>query len=354
MNIIKTTLATGLVAFSLTCNARPYAYEDFSNRFVSDEGCVVTNSRVSALNQAHLMFLSLILHDENTFERAYGCVKGKLTSGGTDLLPSALYGPDPKDNNKERILNSSKPAEASILMAWDLLQGGRIYSRDDLTKEGKAFLEAIKKTLVRDEPLLGRIISSSEDQDDGAIELSPASLAPFTLSKLCLLDHDFCKIRDDSSRALARGLIQGFIPDRIILTKEGALVTRENSEQSDAGLRFLHYLGLTNDGCPQKDLLLSKLKPLTDHINSRLRPPVRVNLYTIAPSEGKSGVANASGALVSKGKASWFSGGAIVSDLKSADDPLALMTELEALLKADLYFEIDANGDIRESLRDEM
>lgn len=346
----KLCIAAALCAISFGARAALPLYDAVAARIAPHGGCVVTDGRVLAVTQAHYMVVSLMSGDKERFQGALSCMRDKLQGGAPAALPAALYGPDPGDNDREKVLDGTRPTEASVLMAWSLLEAGRAFG-GGYERQGRAMLASIKAQAVQDSAL-GQVLAPQVPLgEDGSAALAPASVPPFALRRLCLEDAGFCAIGSDSLRALSRGAGQGYVPDRITFTKDGLLAVYPSTAGTDEAARFWHYLALTNKGDPDRALLLSALGRLSARLDEELRPP-RLELMHPRTEEGMgSDAQDASAALIGPYKSRWFLGAASASLLKAEDDPLAQMIMLESLWLQDRRVELDRNGCLKEGKR---
>lgn len=310
-------------------------------------GCVVSGGNVSAIAQAHYMLISLSSGEKERFAKAASCMREKLSGGEMGALPAALWGPDPDDGGKEKILDGSKPTEAAVLEAWCLIEAGKAFG-GDYAKQGEALLGRIKEGAFPEGPL-GMLLPPEIPRKEGDLyEVAPASLPPFALARFCAIDQDFCRIRADSLRAVVRGAGQGYVPDRISFTKEGLLAIRPDTQGSDEASRFWHYVALTNPGDPDRALLLSALGRLRLRLDAMLRPPKREFMHPRTEEGMGSAQQDAAAASAGSLKSRWFLGAASSATLMEEEDPLGAMIMLESLWLQDRRLGTSLQGGLLE------
>jgi endo-1,4-beta-D-glucanase Y len=345
MRTALTAAAIALCALASGARAELPYFSETASSLAPDGGCVVDAGRVAAVPQAHFMMIALAAGDQERFEKAAQCARDRLQGGNPAALPAALYGPDPNDGT-EKVLDPASPTEASVLMAWSLLEAGEAFG-GGYAKQGMALLSTIKGSAVQEGPL-GRLLSSTVPQrGDGFIEVAPAALPPFALSKFCKADSDFCAIRQDSLRAVSRGSGQGYVPDRVTFTLDGQLAILPQTAGSDEAARFWHYVSMTSRGDQDRALLLSRLGRLGQRLDHFIRPPRREFMHPRTEEGMGSASEDASAAGLGSFKSQGFLGAASAELARTEGDPLSKMIMIESLWFQDRLVELDQNGDLK-------
>ncbi len=318
-------------------------YGEVAAKVAPDGGCVVSGGNTRAIPQAHYMLISLAAGDRDRFDKAASCMRERLQGGQDATPPSSLWGPDPGDGGKDKVLDDSKATEVAVLEAWCLIEAGRIFG-GDYDKRGRALLSSIRSGAGEDR-VLGTVLGPTlpwQDGDESAI--APAALLPFALARFCAIDGDFCTIRSDSLRAVVRGAGQGYVPDRITFNKDGILTIHPTTTGSDEAARFWHYVALTSPGDPDRALLETVLSRLGARLDLMLRPPKREFMHPRTEEGMGSPAEDASAANSGSFKSRWFLGAASSATLLSADDPLDCMIMLESLWLQDRRLETSLGG----------
>lgn len=327
-------------------------YGEVASKVAPDGGCVISGGAVAAIPQAHYMLVSLAAGSRERFEKAAACMKERLQGGSDAAPPASLWGPDPDDGGKEKILDGSKPTEAAVLEAWCLIEAGRAFG-GDYEKRGRALLASIRSGAGEDRAL-GMVLGPTLPwQAGGDAAIAPAALPPFALARFCAIDGDFCAIRSDSLRAVVRGAGQGYVPDRITFTADGILAIRPDTAGSDEAARFWHYVALTSRGDPDRALLMRVLGRLGERLDAMLRPPKREFMHPRTEEGMGSPAEDASASNSGSEKSRWFLGAASAATLLAQDDPLESMIMLESLWLQDRRLEIGKDGrlNVQEALK---
>jgi len=167
------------------CDAQDWPHwQEFKQHFIAPDGRVLAAN--SAMRdsfseaQSYAMFFALVANDQEAFNRLWHWSVQNLLGADKSAgrLPAWHWGR--ASDGGWRVLDSNSAADADQWFAYALFEGGRIWSRDDLLRDGQTLLKAIAKQEVVDLPGIGPMLLPAPYgfvQTDGSWRLNPSYLA---------------------------------------------------------------------------------------------------------------------------------------------------------------------------------
>jgi endoglucanase len=159
--ILRACVVAVVAAFSMLagngCRAEQQhwpLWESYAKGFIDDQGRVIDHTgqdRTTSEAQAYAMFFSLVANDKSHFDKLLTWTTLNLAQG--DLLqhlPAWNWGKAP--DGQWRVLDPNPASDADLWMAYDLLEGGRLWKDTDYSKLGLAMIEHIEQKEVAQLP----------------------------------------------------------------------------------------------------------------------------------------------------------------------------------------------------------
>jgi endo-1,4-beta-D-glucanase Y len=127
-------------------------WQRYAEVFIRDDGRVVEPSagnRTTSEGQAYGVFFALVANDRPRFDRLLAWTENNLAKGDlTRNLPGWHWGRD--DAGQWRLLDDASAADADLWLAYSLLEAGRLWRAEPLSKQGRSLLaRAVAREVVR-------------------------------------------------------------------------------------------------------------------------------------------------------------------------------------------------------------
>ncbi len=285
------------------CDAQDWRHwQEFKQHFIAPDGRVLAAN--SAMRdsfseaQSYAMFFALVANDQEAFNRLWHwSVQNLLGADKTDgRLPAWHWGR--ASDGSWRVLDSNSAADADQWFAYALLEGGRIWSRDDLLHDGQTLLKAIAKQEVVDLPGIGPMLLPAPYgfvQTDGSWRLNPSYLALPLLRRFAQDDPQgpWDDIAKNSILLIAlaspKGLVADWIGYRAAADRRPQVTVDPvlGARGSYDAIRVYLWAGMTAAEDPLAAPLLKSLSGMTRSNPKDAWPPESVDVQT--------GLANGSG-----------------------------------------------------------
>jgi endoglucanase len=209
-------------AGAATCPAQPWPlWEDFKARFIQADGRVADAStpqqHTSSEGQSYGLFFALVAGDQATFDHLWKWTEANLAGGDiTKRLPAWFWGHAP--DGTWRVLDANAAADADSWLAYDLLEAGRLWGRQDYAASGQALLARIENEEVADLPGLGKMLLPGPmgfTLPGGIWRLNPSYLPPPVLRRLAAVGKGamWNDIARNTPAVYGAGLDTGYVPD---------------------------------------------------------------------------------------------------------------------------------------------
>lgn len=161
---VAMAVALGTLSLQTGCRAEtPWPlWQQYRAKFIEASGRVIdhdpgSNERTTSEGMAYSMFFALVVNDRPTFDKLLRWTEDNLAGGDlTARLPSWNWGKSPEGEWKPLDMNSA--ADADLWMAYDLLEAGRLWKDDRLTKLGDVMMDRIAHSEVTVSPTLGTVL----------------------------------------------------------------------------------------------------------------------------------------------------------------------------------------------------
>ena len=163
-------------------------WQAYVEHFVSPDGRVIDRTGgdvTTSEGQSYALFFSLVANDRPLFRRLYAWTRDSLAAGRLDdRLPAYRWGR--RDDGSWGILDRNSAADSDLWIGYTLVEAGRLWRDDALTRDGHALLGRVVEREVADLPGLGAmLLPAPRGFVHGRLwRLNPSYLPPQLLSGL--------------------------------------------------------------------------------------------------------------------------------------------------------------------------
>lgn len=136
-------------------------WEKFKQYYISSDGRVIDpqlpERKTTSEGQSYGLFFALVAQDQPMFDKLLRWTEQNLAAGDlTKHLPSWAWGQNIQ--KKWGILDSNSAADSDLWIAYDLLEAGRLWNKQQYDSLGKKLLQRILKEEVIKIPGLGLMV----------------------------------------------------------------------------------------------------------------------------------------------------------------------------------------------------
>jgi endoglucanase len=257
----------------------------YQDHFIQSDGRVVDFERdrmTTSEGQSYAMFFALVANDPAAFDRIYRWTSQNLAEGDlSGNLPAWSWGRKPDGTLGVKDPNSA--SDADLWIAYDLIEAGRLWRRQDYTSVGDSLLQQIAARDVshaHDSPVL--LPAHTGFEHDSSLIANPSYMPLFLL-------HAAAKAQPGGPwKALAASLpslikasnIHGFASDWLKMDADGTIApspTLGSSSDVATGsydaIRVYLWAAITPATVPGRDAILKSLSGMTEYMRSHALPP---------------------------------------------------------------------------------
>lgn len=260
------------------------AWQCFKQNYISNGRVIDVGSAqniTTSEGQSYAMFFALVANDKDMFDSLLSWTSIHLAQGDLSKhLPSWLWGKN--KNGQMAVLDENDASDASLWLAYDLLEASRLWHVKRYHKMAEGLLEVIyqhRKLL----PKLGEVILPGKVgfafKDHW--RLNPSYYPPQLLLRFAEFDKRWQKLYQTSLRILKGASPYGMAPDWLIWHKtkgwQADLIT-PNIGSYDA-IRVYLWLGLLGDGEIKKSLV-KHFSPMRTWVEQHALVPEKINVLT--------------------------------------------------------------------------
>ncbi|BCA96675.1 glucanase [Legionella antarctica] len=263
------------------------SWQDFKKHYINNDGRVIDlstpNKITTSEGQSYAMFFALVANDRLMFDKLLHWTENNLASGDlSDQLPAWLWG---KNHQQQwAVLDHNSASDSDLLIAYDLLEAGRLWKIKRYEKLGTELLDRILNEEVVNIPGLGSMLLPGKT---GFIHgdnwrLNPSYLPPQLLARFITVNTHWKEIEQNSLRLLVDSSPKGLSPDWIIWNKEAGW--QPDHEHPNLGsynaIRVYLWIGMLAKDLGYKEELVKHFQTITT-ITQRLgTPPEKINTVT--------------------------------------------------------------------------
>ncbi|MBV1777010.1 cellulase [Burkholderiaceae bacterium DAT-1] len=274
--------------------------------------------------QSYGLFFALVAGDRKSFDLILKWTEDNLSRADlTSNLPAWLWGK--KDSGEWAVIDSNAASDADVLIAYTLLEAGRLWHIPRYEALGKLLARRILKDEVKELPGLGPVLLPGpvgfELKAGERWKLNPSYLQPSILKALAVRHPGsiWSQVYRSSVRILQETATKGFAPDWVeYRAKEGFQPDEKDGvEGSYNAIRVYMWVGLMDKSENDSKLLAKRFAPMAEEVKRQGVPPRVVNAQT--------------GALVDGTGPVGFSA-AVIPLLRALDEKEALQSQVDRLI----------------------
>lgn len=234
--------------------------------------------------QSYAMFFALTAGDQKTFEALHQFNEQKL------LQPTGLYAwlYGKKEDGTLGVLDDNDAADSDLFIAYNLLEAGRLWQREDYRERGLELCRAIKQLAVKVDNL-GTVLlpglQGFDKREDGYITLNPSYYPYFLLTRLALEDADFAELNQSHLRALLRAAPSGVVPDWANFNLRGQFMPSTEDTGAYNAIRVYLFSGMILMNDPIYSLLRTHFAPMINAVSAQKAAPSEVAAHALTLNE---------------------------------------------------------------------
>ncbi|CFQ67003.1 cellulose synthase complex periplasmic endoglucanase BcsZ [Yersinia similis] len=273
-----------LASFSLAAASDWPAWQQFKQNYISEGGRIIDPGSPSKITtsegQSYGLFFALVADDQPMFERLLAWTENNLAAGDiTSRLPAWLWGQNSQNNWD--ILDPNSASDADILIAYNLLEAGRLWGNRRYLIMGTLLLQRIAKEEVMQIPGLGQMLLPGKIgfNDEETWRLNPSYLPPQLLARFSSIAGPWEEMVQVNQRMWLETAPNGFSPDWVVWQKGKGWqpdTIKPNVGSDDAILVYL-WAGMLADDSPQKAELIARFQPMAVITQQQGQPPSTTN-----------------------------------------------------------------------------
>lgn len=265
------------------------AWNSFGQHFIQSDGRVVeheANGRTTSEGQAYAMFFALVNNDFMLFRQLLDWTENNLARG--DLSKNLLGWHWGRDASAQwRLLDDNSASDASLWMAYTLLEAGRLWQVPRYRALGLALLAQAREKEVLQLPNGAMTLLPGPQGfrlDERTWRVNPSYFVPQHFSAFARADPGgpWRVLETQLSAMLAGCCPAGFAPDWLIYRTPQVWQAdpARHSEGSYDAIRVYLWVGMMNKAQPGRDHLLRQLAGMQALLRTRPDPPERVHVRT--------------------------------------------------------------------------
>ncbi|OML02910.1 endo-1,4-D-glucanase [Yersinia pestis subsp. microtus bv. Altaica] len=214
------------------------------------------------------------------FERLLAWTENNLAAGDlTSRLPAWLWGQNSQNNWD--ILDPNSASDADILIAYNLLEAGRLWGNRRYLIMGTLLLQRIAQEEVMDIPGLGQMLLPGKIgfNDEDPWRLNPSYLPPQLLARFSSIDGPWEAMVEVNQRMWLETAPNGFSLDWVVWQKGKGWqpdTIKPDVGSNDAILVYL-WAGMLAMDSPQKAELIARFQPMAVITQQQGLPPFTTN-----------------------------------------------------------------------------
>ena len=293
---VAMAIALGTLSIQTGCRAEvPWPlWQQYRAKFIDGSGRVIDHSageKTTSEGIAYAMFFALVSNDRGTFDKALRWTEDNLAGGDlTARLPSWNWGKSPE--GQWTILDAHSASDADLWMAYDLIEGGRLWHDDRLTKLGDVMLDRIAHSEIALSQTLGTVVlpgPAGFQPQPNTLVLNPSYAPPQVLARL--KDEQpagpWGAVLDALPGLIGAAAPNGFVMDWISSGATNApsatpaeLATGKTGLTpvgSYEAIRVYLWLGLADKGTPGVQQSLQYCNGMGHYMQGNLTPPLQID-----------------------------------------------------------------------------
>ncbi len=231
--------------------------------------------------QSYAMFFALAANDRPAFDALLNFCESKLKR--PDGLYAWLYGRN--EQGEDVILDDNDAADSDLFIAYCLLEGGRIWQDETLTRRGMELLQQMRP-LLRRVSHLGLVILPGmygyEDQEKGTLELNPSYYPHFILKRLAQADAHWQETVAGAQRVILRSSPNGAVPDWAVFDQRGHYQIDHSAQGAYNAIRVYLFAGMVDQRDPYYLQLRQHFAPLIQTVRLLKTAPAHVGVNDLS------------------------------------------------------------------------
>ncbi|AFL87741.1 endoglucanase Y [Terriglobus roseus DSM 18391] len=308
---VAVAIALSTLSLQTGCRAEvPWPlWQQYRARFIDGSGRVIdhspgANEKTTSEGMAYGMFFALVVNDRPTFDKLLRWTEDNLAGGDlTARLPAWNWGKSPDGEWKP--LDTNSASDADLWMAYDLLEAGRLWKDDRLTKLGDVMMDRIAHTEVAVSPSLGTVLlpgpTGFKPQPNTMI-LNPSYSPPQVLARLKAEQPSgpWEAALDALPRLIAASAPSGFAMDwvlsgaKTVPSVSPTDLAAGNTTVAPVGgfesIRVYLWLGMADKGTAVVQRSLQSVGGMARLMESTVTPPMQVDAAgTVVNADGPVG-----------------------------------------------------------------
>ncbi|WP_244502146.1 cellulose synthase complex periplasmic endoglucanase BcsZ [Terriglobus roseus] len=291
-------IALGTLSLQTGCRAEvPWPlWQQYRAKFIEASGRVIdhdpaSNERTTSEGMAYGMFFALVVNDRPTFDKLLRWTEDNLAGGDlTARLPAWNWGKSPEGEWKP--LDTNSASDADLWMAYDLLEAGRLWKDDRLSKLGDVMLDRIAHSEVVVSPSLGTVLLPGPfgfKPKPNTMILNPSYSPPQVLARLKAEQPSgpWGTALEDLPGLIGAASPSGFVMDWVIsgaTTAPSGTPAEIAAGATDAkpvggfeSIRVYLWLGMADKATLGVQKSLQYTNGMTHYMDSNVTPPLQVD-----------------------------------------------------------------------------
>jgi endoglucanase len=296
--------ACGYAAAAAPCSVWP-AWDNFRDKFVSDDGRVVDRSSpqsaTTSEGQSYGLFFALAANDRAAFDRLLRWTENNLAGGDlTARLPAWQWGK--RNDGTWGIIDANAASDADLWIAYALAEAGRLWKEPRYAALADLLAARIAREETDDLPGLGRTLLPGPQgfhTEPELWKLNPSYVPPQLMQRMAALypKSPWPQMTIPAANLVASSAPRGFAPEWVLYKAKSGFQPDADSqgEGSFNAIRVYLWLGMLPADDPQRGALLKRFAPMAAYVLANGVPPAKAD--TQNGSAAEAGPAGFSAAL---------------------------------------------------------
>lgn len=278
------------------------SWHNFANEIVRDGHRVIDRSDdrliTTSEGQAYALFFALADDDRKLFDGLWRWTAENLCAGTpSERLPAWLWGRierENKTNFKEKsqivewgVIDDNNATDADLWIAYSLLEAGRLWKIDAYREAGRAILNLLWNTCVREVGTLGTVCLPGRFgyvDDRGSVTLNPSYYPLQVLKRFAHEDPAWLAVARGSLRAILRASPGGIAPDWAQFNAQGLRVNVGRNLGDWDAIRVYLWIGFLSEGDPDRTVLMNHFRTMRALVEARKALPGAADSQTLRVS----------------------------------------------------------------------
>ena len=297
MAAVLLPVLAGLVSFQAGCRAEQQwpLWQHYREHFLDSSGRIIDHTggdKTTSEGQAYGMFFALVVNDRKSFDQMLRWTEDNLAGGDlTARLPAWKWGK--ADDGTWKQLDANSAADADLWLAYDCLEGGRLWNDDRLTKLGVVLANRMTHSDVALIPGVGTVLipgpTGFHPVPDRWV-LNPSYMPPQVVARIRqqVPEGPWAGVLDDLPVVLSQGAPSGFAMDWVAADAAGVHPSSAPdvlaqgkpgtpSFGSYDAIRVYLWLGIADRDTPGVTDSLAAMPGMARYLAASATPPAEVD-----------------------------------------------------------------------------